>query len=66
MAISSKKKRFIHHKHNWECVNCGCGIIHKLTVDHIKPKSKGGTNDVNNLQTLCFKCNQEKADLTPQ
>ena len=33
-----------------------------LTVDHIFPKSKGGTNDLENLQPMCYTCNQIKAD----
>ena len=32
------------------------------TIDHVKPKSKGGNNDESNLVVACFKCNQRKAD----
>lgn len=33
---------------------------HELTVDHVVPVSKGGTNDINNLIPCCFKCNTLK------
>jgi 5-methylcytosine-specific restriction endonuclease McrA len=33
-----------------------------MTVDHKKPKSKGGTNDLENLVPMCSPCNQKKAD----
>lgn len=37
-----------------------CGTTEKLTVDHIVPRSRGGTNDINNLQILCRACNSRK------
>ena len=33
-----------------------------MTIDHILPKSKGGTNDIENLQPMCNACNAKKAD----
>ena len=33
-----------------------------LTLDHIRPRSKGGTNVQENLQTLCFLCNMAKGN----
>lgn len=30
-----------------------------MTVDHILPKSKGGTYDLDNLRPMCYKCNQK-------
>lgn len=40
-----------------------CGAESSLTVDHIRPRCLGGANARVNLMTLCFMCNNEKADL---
>lgn len=32
----------------------------ELTIDHIVPLAKGGTNDLENLQLLCRSCNCKK------
>lgn len=37
-----------------------CGSQNKLTVDHIIPKSQGGSNHLENMQILCATCNREK------
>jgi len=34
-----------------------------MTVDHIHPKSKGGTYDLENLNPMCAKCNTKKANI---
>lgn len=39
-----------------------CGTNEYLTLDHIKPVSKGGENTIENLQTLCRSCNSFKRD----
>jgi len=33
-----------------------------MTIDHIKPKSLGGTYDIENLDPMCESCNSKKAN----
>ena len=47
---------------------CACGRSPKahgiiLNVDHIHPASKGGGNNMDNLQALCEECNVGKSDM---
>ena len=45
---------------------CECCEAHEhqraLDVDHIVPRNQGGSNDLSNLQALCFRCNAGKRD----
>ena len=54
----------IYKRDNHQCVYCGSNK--NLTLDHVIPKSRGGTNDWTNLVTSCFKCNLKKANKTPE
>lgn len=57
-TLSARKKRKVL-KRDGRCVRCG--TTQRLTVDHRLPACRGGTNSIRNLQTLCFRCNQRKA-----
>jgi hypothetical protein len=46
------------HKYNFKCVECNAQ--EKLSIDHIQPVSKGGSDDLSNLQILCRSCNSKK------
>lgn len=37
-----------------------CGATEDLSIDHRIPRSKGGTHDLDNLRTLCRRCNSAK------
>ena len=41
-----------------KCLCCGVGGI--MSIDHVIPLSRGGTNDIGNLQPLCLTCNKHK------
>lgn len=45
------------------CLDCGVVGV-DLTVDHVIPLSKGGSNGIENIQPLCHGCNVKKSDQT--
>lgn len=47
-----------------KCVYCGVLLSDKYHIDHKTPVSRGGTNDLENLQLLCVTCNLKKSAKT--
>lgn len=60
--ISKQKLIAVMQKSGSVCSACGFGD--DLHVDHILPLSRGGTNDLDNLQMLCSRCNLSKGTKT--
>lgn len=55
--------RFDVLKRDRRCQLCGAASADDvLEVDHIVPRSKGGSNDPSNLQVLCRTCNRGKSN----
>ena len=65
-VASGRKKRHLWKRDQGRCHYCGCELTWKeKTVDHVIPRSKGGSNRTWNLVISCFPCNQRKADDDP-
>lgn len=45
---------------NYKCVYCGVDIKENFSIDHIIPLSKGGTNEIGNIDLVCKPCNTKK------
>lgn len=56
--ISGDVRTLVFERNEYRCVKCGS--FKGLCVDHIHPYSLGGTDDPDNLQTLCRTCNSKK------
>ena len=52
-------REYLLEKWNRQCAYCGAKDI-PLQVEHIQPKSKGGTNRISNLCLACEPCNTSK------
>ena len=48
-------------KENWGFKCANCGSEHHLTIDHIVPRAKGGTDFTKNCLCACHSCNQDKS-----
>ncbi len=61
--------RKIYMRDNYRCVYCNREMLGdiddwlSLEIDHLKPKSKDGTNDKDNLVTSCNVCNKMKSNI---
>ena len=62
--IRQEKRLAIYLRDGCACIYCGAtleeGAI--LSLDHVKPHVKGGSNSERNLVTCCKKCNSSRGD----
>lgn len=58
-------REYLLEKWGRKCAYCGKTSV-PLEVEHIVPKSRGGSSRVSNLTLACHECNQEKGTLTAE
>ncbi len=54
-------REYLLEKFNRTCAYCGAKNV-PLEIEHIKPKSKNGSNRISNLTIACIPCNQTKSN----
>jgi hypothetical protein len=68
MSISPELREFVRRRANYACEFCGVSeedVGGELTIDHLRPKSRGGDDDPENLIYACSRCNLYKQDYWP-
>ena len=60
-SFTAEQWRRLCEYYDHRCVCCD-NRFQRLTVDHVIPLSKGGTNYIQNIQPLCRSCNSRKHD----
>jgi 5-methylcytosine-specific restriction endonuclease McrA len=57
-------RRAVFARDNWTCQYCG--VRGQLTVDHVIPRSKGGSSTWENIVASCAPCNRRKGNALPR
>lgn len=65
-SYSQDTRQLIYERANGRCELCGRKILFvDMTLDHVKPLSMGGEDNVNNLSCTCEPCNFFKGNILP-
>ena len=57
-------RRAVFARDDWTCQYCGSRS--NLTVDHVVPRSKGGSSSWDNIVASCAPCNRRKGNSLPR
>lgn len=58
-------RRNVFHRDDHTCQYCGSRSA-TLSIDHVVPRSRGGSDSWENVATACLACNVRKANRTPR
>lgn len=74
--LNPRTRRRIYERDGWKCVWCSCHVTIGLrilkpelrellhsgdaSIDHVVPRSRGGSNNPRNLITCCVTCNAKR------
>lgn len=59
----------VARRHGWNCIWCGRmtyrpkdgrQLSDSTTLEHLRPKSREGTNHISNLRIACYRCNNAR------
>lgn len=68
MAVPDELGEHIRQRFDYRCAYCGVherDVGSELEVEHFHPRSKGGSDDIDNLIYSCSACNRFKANYWP-
>lgn len=61
----NRRRYTVFIRDNFTCQYCGTRA-EKPHADHVTPRSRGGSDEIENLVTACPSCNLRKSDKTPE
>jgi 5-methylcytosine-specific restriction endonuclease McrA len=60
-------RRNVAKRDHYTCQYCGAQPgAESITIDHVQPRSQGGTSSWTNCAAACTRCNARKGDRTPE
>lgn len=61
-TVGDRVRNQVYERDGYECWYCGA--TENLSLDHMTPQSRGGTDCIENLLTCCHSCNSAKGSKT--
>jgi 5-methylcytosine-specific restriction endonuclease McrA len=61
--VTPTMKRRVAASQDYRCATCKIGPLADYDIDHKVPLSKGGPNNIENLQMLCVGCHRLKTSI---